>query len=162
MPLWCEEERVSTRDNGDRVSLGSSGAYETSATTPGELYRLCLKEYGRCTGRVYVDRENGPTLTVGWVFLKRMPYEDDPRHSSIIETWVTVLKGPDSVKRTKHYHAIEPAPRQRFVRRLPCSCKRKGLQPETTTCGACSFAWCDRCNPAPSARCWNEVNHIEV
>lgn len=56
--------------------------------------------------------------------------------------------------------------RQRFVRALPCSCKRekdddgRPRVPDIATCGACGFRWCDRCNPTPSARCPNEVNHV--
>lgn len=167
--LWCETEGISIRDDGQRVGLGSTGAYETSADTPGELYRLCTREYGRCTGAVYVDQKSGPTLKVGWVFVARRPYEDDSSKSSIIETWVTVLEGPDTVTRRKHYARLTPEPRQKYIRRLSCTCARRidpntgqrGMKPDTYTCGACYFKWCGRCHPTPAARCPNEENHKE-
>ena len=47
--------------------------------TPGELYRMGLREYGRCTGRVYVDRAGGPPRAIGWVFESRQRYTDTDR-----------------------------------------------------------------------------------
>lgn len=43
--------------------------------TPGELYRLAQREYGRCQSKVYVDTEDGP-LHIGWFFESRQRYQD--------------------------------------------------------------------------------------
>lgn len=80
----------------------SGGFYEARAETPGELFRDCQAEYGRCTSKIYVDRgekEEDNTLfvlgatfpqtteTVGWVFEKETQYTDCDE-TYIQETWV--------------------------------------------------------------------------
>lgn len=57
----------------------------------GELYRRLRDEYGRCTGRVYIDMKSGETHAIGWVFVKRVKY-DDCNDTYLRETWVTVLE----------------------------------------------------------------------
>lgn len=68
------------------------------------LYRFSVKEYGRCTGKVYVDKrtptndkggERWDTVHTGWCFVKRERYEDDTLsccvdEAYLCETWVTV------------------------------------------------------------------------
>lgn len=49
----------------------------------GELYRHALREYGRCTGKVYVDTDDG-AKAVGWVFVKREHYSEP----YLCTTWV--------------------------------------------------------------------------
>lgn len=61
---------------------------ETGSETKGELYRECVREFGRCTGKVYVDTKTG-TKQRGWVFVKRMKYEDS-KDVYLREVWVTV------------------------------------------------------------------------
>ncbi len=71
--------------------------YETRFKTTSALYKNCLKEYGRCTSKIYVDNLNGDGEQVGWVFQKRHKY-DDSNESFLQETWVTVhTKKPDVV-----------------------------------------------------------------
>jgi hypothetical protein len=49
--------------------------------TPGKLYRVYQKEYGRCKSRVYVDTSTG-VQTIGWYFESRQEYEDSrPRYN---------------------------------------------------------------------------------
>lgn len=59
---------------------------------PGELagnvYRFCVREYGRCTGSVYIDTEDG-VKRIGWCFLKREHYEDTGE-PFLVETWVNL------------------------------------------------------------------------
>lgn len=55
----------------------------------GAVYRFGLVEYGRCTGKVYVDRREGTTVHTGYVFEKRERYEDTG-DTYLCETWVTV------------------------------------------------------------------------
>lgn len=52
----------------------------------GHFYKMLVREYGRCTGRVYVDN-CGKASPVGWVFQKRMKYEDCDEFY-LQETWV--------------------------------------------------------------------------
>ncbi len=44
--------------------------------TLGEIYRQAMREYGRPSGPVYVDQQNGPPKKVGWTFKKKMQYTD--------------------------------------------------------------------------------------
>jgi hypothetical protein len=72
--------------------------------TIGDVYRMMLSEYGRCLGKIYVDttvsvKDHGcgahpetKTIAIGWTFLKRQRYDDDPTRSFLLETWVTLLK----------------------------------------------------------------------
>lgn len=91
--------RISHRDDGSAVRLGDDERDDIATTifdglTTGELrgalYRFGLREYGRCTGKVYVDTQSRGTIHTGYAFEKREPYEDCPAESSRIETWLTV------------------------------------------------------------------------
>lgn len=88
--------------------LGDPEWYEPYTDDRGELFRAMRHEYGRCTGRIYVDVPQGDasaspgvaapaadrqayvTETVGWVFEKRCAYEDAPDEHYIQEVWVEV------------------------------------------------------------------------
>jgi hypothetical protein len=63
--------------------------YMGEDATPGELYRAMRSEYGRCTGKVYVDRSEGGPKTIGWYFVKRDRYEDTGE-SYLRGAWVIV------------------------------------------------------------------------
>ena len=43
---------------------------------PSEVYHAALKEYGRCTSKVYIDKKDGAVAHIGWHFLKKCFYED--------------------------------------------------------------------------------------
>jgi hypothetical protein len=62
--------------------------YEPFTDDLGELYRSLRAEYGRCTGHVYIDRADAQPLAVGWVFVKRVPY-DDCNKTYLREVWIT-------------------------------------------------------------------------
>lgn len=97
-PLWIETTTLSHRADGDTVTLGRAGVYESASNDRGELYRLLVGDHGRCTGKIYVDGDDdGQPRAVGWVFAARRPFEGDPYRSSLIETWVTVHRGPPRV-----------------------------------------------------------------
>ena len=98
MSLWAKEQQVNRTEN---YSFGEARPYETRFNLPGELYRACLGEFGRCIGKVHIDKTNGETWHIGWVFLKRSNYEDTGE-PYLVETWVTVHEGPDTVTRTEH------------------------------------------------------------
>lgn len=59
----------------------------------GKLFRSLQREYGRCIGHVHVDTTDETVRTVGWVFEKRMKYEDS-NETYLQETWVTLYKEP--------------------------------------------------------------------
>jgi hypothetical protein len=74
--------------------FGNSDWYEPYEDSKGRLFRAMQKEYGRCVSPVYIDAVDG-TKQVGWVFEKRMVYEDSRRPYSerdyyMRETWVEV------------------------------------------------------------------------
>lgn len=101
MSIYAQESGVNL-SKGYRT--GDSGVYETYCETTGELYRASVREHGRCTGRVYIDTDDGPRA-IGWTFLKRDHYEDTGE-PFLRETWVTVHDAPDTVTRTHHYHYL--------------------------------------------------------
>jgi hypothetical protein len=72
---------------------------------PGEIFRYSQKEFGRCVSKVYVTRNDGEALHIGWVFEKKEHYEDtgDP---FLHETWVTLLD-EDRTEHIRTYHVIE-------------------------------------------------------
>ena len=73
--LWLNEIYM---DEVRNYILGESEPYETSYTASevGQLYRQLQKEYGACTSRIYVDTKTEQAIPVGWVFRKRIEYED--------------------------------------------------------------------------------------
>ena len=83
-------------------SGGTNDVFETRHTNKGELYREIMSEYGRCTGRVYVDGPDGEAVPIGWVFRKRQKY-DDCNETYLADTWVTIHKRPATVVSTSHY-----------------------------------------------------------
>lgn len=101
MPLYVEESYVNVTKG---VRYGESGLIE-SFDTPGEIYRACLGEYGRCIGRMYIDRTDGGVQHVGWVFQKRVKY-DDSRDTYLREVWVSVHTAPDTVTREQHFASL--------------------------------------------------------
>jgi len=79
--------------------------YEVEGTvfedmTPGEAYRWLVKEYGRCTGKVYRDTESAP-LHCGWVFIKRDKYEDTGEPYTR-EVWVTFSRETEPAMPATH------------------------------------------------------------
>lgn len=86
--MWIRETFV---DATQHVQFGESDWYEPAATTLGDLYRDLVKEYGRCTGKMYRDREGGQPYQCGWVFLSRQRYENTrPPSTYLREVWVEV------------------------------------------------------------------------
>jgi hypothetical protein len=103
MEIYCEEIWI---DQTRNVRYGVCGIYKTSADTPGELYRAMVREYGRCTSRVYIDSTDAKPVAIGWVFVKRQQYEDSPE-TFLKETWVTLHTAPDTVTREPHYLVLK-------------------------------------------------------
>lgn len=78
--------------------VGKDKALETRFETKGELYRFCLKEYGRPVSKVYV----GDGQQIGWVFEKRVKY-NDCNETYLQKTWVTVHESMPEHKTIYHY-----------------------------------------------------------
>lgn len=89
--LYCKEETFWLHD-GKASIIEAGQPYETKFDKVGDLYRACLREFGRCTGKVYVEN-NGKDIPVGWTFLRRNP-EDTPPTKTLLEKAVIVYVKP--------------------------------------------------------------------
>jgi len=106
------ENHIAEEDNERRYHLSDpmvSDIDDTifdpeSSTLVGDIFRHSQKEFGRCVSKVYQDTPDG-MIALGWVFQKRMQYEDDTSKSYIHEVWVslydewqpTVIKKPHKI-----------------------------------------------------------------
>lgn len=91
--LWVFEEYV---DRDRNMLLGRNDPYESAYDSAGDLFRACQAEHGRCVSSVYrevpAEGDGSPSIErIGWVFEKRVPYDDAPDETLLLETWVTVL-----------------------------------------------------------------------
>lgn len=76
--MWVKETYLNETKG---YIFGEGDWYESYHDTIGSLFKGLQQEYGRCTGRVYVDRTprfDGPNtpLQTGWIFEKKIAYED--------------------------------------------------------------------------------------
>lgn len=85
--------------------FGEGEPYEPYTEDTGKLFRAMQKEYGRCTGHIYIDGPEG-TKKVGWVFIKTMQYEDCTKTYER-EVWVTLHDAQPETKVTHHYHYLK-------------------------------------------------------
>lgn len=83
--------------------FGDSGWQETCYTpaNKGRLFLDLQREYGRCISKMYVDslKENR-TKQVGWVFQKKMQYEDSDDWY-LREVWVEYRLPVEKAERTE-------------------------------------------------------------
>ena len=94
---WC--------NNTENYIVGESGVYETRFSTVYELFRALQSDYGKCTGRMYIDKIDGTSQAIGWVFEKTAYYEDT--HEPYIQaTWVSVHEKSPETKVTHYYRDI--------------------------------------------------------
>lgn len=89
-------------DRSNNVRTGESSLYEPFTEDTGALYRHCMKEYGRCVGKVRIDLPGGSSKAIGWVFQKRQKY-DDCNDTFLLETWVT-LHDFEPERTVKHHY----------------------------------------------------------
>ena len=88
--------------------FGDSDPYEPWTEDIGQLFKALQKEYGRCVSRVYIDVPDQPTpMPIGWVFRKRMRYEDartnTPKDYYTREVWITLHdRAPE--KSVQHFY----------------------------------------------------------
>ena len=118
MGLWIQESYTSVEEvevtgyagwERQVMQLGESHVYETFTDSPGELFKSLRREWGRCVSSIYIDRPDGNTLRVGWVFQARVAYEDDPDQTYIREVWCTLFTTPPTVTIKRHYITLERA-----------------------------------------------------
>jgi hypothetical protein len=70
--------------------------YESNDT--GGLCARLAGEYGRCTSKVYLDTKSRGTIAIGWVFQKKVEYDDAYRYDDkgkreyLREVWVTIME----------------------------------------------------------------------
>lgn len=76
--------------------FSESDWYEPYTGNRGRLFLDCQREYGRCVSAVYRDRPNGTPAVVGWVFQKRMDYDDarSKADTYLREVWVELRRVP--------------------------------------------------------------------
>lgn len=86
--------------------FGDEPWYKAYTEDRGKLFRSMQREYGRCVSRIYIDAPGRTVdghyepLPLGWVFQKRMEYEDARRdwpadkRFYIREVWVEVSDQP--------------------------------------------------------------------
>lgn len=86
MNIFIQETMLDATNGG---FFNESPVYKTRFTTTAEVYKFCLKEYGRCVSKVYIDDPNGKPMHIGWVFQKRAKYEACDE-TYIQETWVSL------------------------------------------------------------------------
>lgn len=103
-PLYVKENFVNASEG---YSFGSTDPYEAWTGDRGRLYRSLVREYGRCTGKMYIDTDFG-SQAVGWVFVKRMKY-DDCAETYLRETWVSVHTAQPTTTVEYHYADLECA-----------------------------------------------------
>lgn len=96
---------------------GEDPITETAHETVGGLYRSLAgrdrsrpwESLGRCTGKVYVDQDDGSARPIGWVFEARNPEpvnRGDTQPTGLRIAYVTVHERPDTVVRTPHYVTV--------------------------------------------------------
>jgi hypothetical protein len=94
--LWIQEAYVNATEG---YLYSETDVYETAHDDTGALFRALVGEYGRCIGKVhreYTDGRPEKHVTCGWVFVKRVEYEDTT-DTYLRETWVTVF-GPEMIE----------------------------------------------------------------
>ena len=85
--------------------IGEDEPQETRFETTGELFKFCLKEYGRCASKMYITTKDSQDKYIGWVFEKNVSYTDcDEKY--LQETWVTVHDALPERKVTYHYASL--------------------------------------------------------
>ena len=84
---------------------GDSGLYEPFTDDIGKLFRCLQKEFGKCVSAMYIDKGNS-AQKIGWVFEKKMKYEDCKEYY-IQETWVELHEQKPDVVTTNHYIDLE-------------------------------------------------------
>jgi|SRR5262245_26684676 len=75
------------------MRYGESEIEESFTDDVGTLYRALQREYGRCTGKVYITTKTEEAVPIGWTFQKREKYGDygNTKDTYLQEVWVTLF-----------------------------------------------------------------------
>ena len=84
---------------------GSADPYEPFTDDIGELFRALSREYGRCTSKVYINGPDGNAQAIGWVFQKRIQYEDCTK-TYLAERWIVLHESHPDMHTEFHYHFL--------------------------------------------------------
>ena len=98
-PIWIQETFINASEN---AQYGETDVYETWTDDKGKLYKDLRSQYGKCTGKVYIDDQDGNAKAIGYVFQKRQAY-DRSKETYLQETWVTLHDAPPTKTVTYHY-----------------------------------------------------------
>ena len=99
------QETYINATEGHTISKGEP--FEPFTDDTGKLFRVMQREYGRCISSVYVDSEEGPPMRVGWVFLGRDAYQDEPEATYLREVWITLYERYERVVTVdREYHSL--------------------------------------------------------
>ena len=104
MGILIQEEYVNATEG---YLIGNNEPYESRYDTLGEVYRACVREFGRCISKVYVDG-NGAAHPIGWIFQKTAHYEDT-KEPFLQEVWVTLHTAPPDRHIAYHYLYLDTA-----------------------------------------------------
>jgi hypothetical protein len=102
--LWIQES-MTNEDEGYRIH--DTDVYETHHNNIKDLFKSLQKEYGRCMGKIFVDRYDGllgdTAVQVGWIFEKKVKYDDTDAYFTQA-TWVAVhTKEPEHITKNHYY-----------------------------------------------------------
>ena|ERR1051325_3498125 len=99
--IWIQETCL---NKTDEYCCGESDVYETWAdvSQKAQLIAWLKKEYGRIVSKVYIDQKDAPPKTIGYVFEKRVKY-DDCTKTYLQHVWVTFHTAPPTKTTTYHY-----------------------------------------------------------
>lgn len=91
--------------------FGESDWYEPFTDDVGRLFLDLQREYGRCRSKVYRDLPTGGAQAIGWVFEKRMEYDDYRGHGEryyVRSVWVTVADRVENfpARAKVEYHTV--------------------------------------------------------
>lgn len=101
--ILIQEELVNATEN---CRFGGNKPYEAYTDDVGRLFRDCQRQYGRCTGKVYIDLPSGKAKAIGWVFEKMARYSDTGGQYKQ-QAWITLHDLPPTRRVNYHHHDIE-------------------------------------------------------
>ena len=88
----------------EKCTFGDTDVYETYTDSIGELFKDLQIQFGRCVSSMYVDKKDGATKKIGWVFEKKNKYNDCNK-TYMQETWIELHK--TKPKKTIEYDLLE-------------------------------------------------------
>jgi len=91
-------------NKNEDCTFGDSEVYETFTDSVGELFKHLQQEFGRCVSSMYIDKKDGTTKKIGWVFEKKNHYTNsDEKYMQ--ETWIELHKSEP--RKTIEYNLLE-------------------------------------------------------